>query len=80
MTLTPTFSSDVTEYTATTSNATNKVTATATDADAEIEIKLGDVTVTNGGNATWEEGENELKITVSEYGGSTVYTVTVTAE
>lgn len=80
MTLTPTFSSDVTEYTATTSNASNKVTATATDPDATIVIKNGTTTVTNGGNASWEEGENTLTVTVSEYGGSTVYTVTVTAE
>lgn len=80
MTLTPTFASDVTEYTATTSNASNKVTATATDADATIVIKNGTTTVTNGGNATWTEGENTLTVTVSEYGGETVYTVTVTAE
>ena len=69
----------MTEYTATTSNATNKVTAAATDADAEITIMLGETEITNGGSATWEEGENELTITVSEYGGETVYTVTVTA-
>lgn len=80
MILTPTFASDVTEYTATTSNASNKVTATATDADATIVIKNGTTTVTNGGSATWTEGENTLTITVSEYGGETVYTVTVTAE
>ena len=79
MTLTPTFSSDVTEYTATTSNATNKVTATATDENAEVAIMLGSTAITNGGNATWAEGENELTITVSEYGDETVYTVTVTA-
>ena len=70
----------MTEYTATTSNATNKVTATATDPDATIVIKNGTTTVTNGGNATWAEGENTLTVTVSEYGGETVYTVTVTAE
>lgn len=79
MTLTPTFSSNVTEYTATTSNATNKVTATATDENAEVVIMLGSTAITNGGNATWAEGENELTITVSEYGDETVYTVTVTA-
>lgn len=70
----------MTEYTATTSNATNKVTATATDADAEIEILNGETEVENGSSASWEEGENALTITVSEYGGSTVYTVTVTRE
>ena len=68
----------MTEYAATTTNNTNKVTATATDSEAEIEIKLGSTTITNGGNASWQEGENELTITVSEYGDETVYTVTVT--
>lgn len=68
----------MTEYTATTTNNSNKVTATATDADAEIEIMLGSTEITNGSNATWEEGENELTITVSEYGDDTVYTVVVT--
>ena len=68
----------MTEYTATTANEADKVTATATDADAEIAILLGDTPVENGGNATWTEGENTLTITVSEYGGSTEYTVTVT--
>ena len=41
---------------------------------------LGETEVTNGGNATWEVGENELTVTVAEYGGETVYTVTVTKE
>ena len=68
----------MTEYTATTTNEADKVTATATDADAEIAILLGDTPVTNGGNATWSVGENTLTITVSEYGGETEYTVTVT--
>lgn len=76
--MTPAFASNVTEYTATTTNEADKVTATATDADAEIAILLGETPVTNGGNATWSEGENTLTITVSEYGGETEYTVTVT--
>lgn len=81
MTLTPSFDSDVTEYAATTSNNTNKVTATATYEDAEIAITLNDNTpVTNGGTATWSEGENTLEITVSGGGEETVYTVMVTKE
>lgn len=67
------------EYTATTSNATNKITATPTDADADVEILVGSTEIQNGGTATWTEGENVVTITVSEYGGETVYTVTVTA-
>lgn len=68
------------EYTATTSNATNKVTATPTDDTAEVTIMLGDTEIDNGGSATWAEGENVLEITVSGGGEETVYTVTVTAE
>ena len=79
MTLTPTFASDTLEYTATTTNATNKVTATPTDDTAEVEILLGETEIENGSSATWEEGENVLTITVTGTTSSTVYTVTVTA-
>ena len=68
----------MTAYTATTTNDADKVTATASDSDAEVEIMLGSTEITNGENATWESGENELTITVSEYGAETAYTVTVT--
>ena len=68
----------MTEYAAETSNASNKVTATATDPAAEITIMLGDTEITNGSNASWAEGENELTITVSGGAPDTVYTVTVT--
>lgn len=80
MTLTPTFASDTLEYTATTTNATNKVTATPTDDTAEVEILLGETEIENGSSATWSEGENVLTITVTGTSDSTVYTVTVTAE
>lgn len=80
MTLTPTFASDTLEYTAITTNATNKVTATPTDDTAEVEILLGETEIENGSSATWAEGENVLTITVTGTTDSTVYTVTVTAE
>ena len=67
------------EYTATTENATNKVTATPTDPYADVVIMLGETEITNGTAATWSEGENELTITVSGGAPDTVYTVTVTA-
>ena len=67
------------EYTATTENATNKVTATPTDDTAEVTIMLGETEIDNGSSATWEEGENELVITVTGTVDETVYTVTVTA-
>lgn len=80
MTLTPTFSGSVTAYTATTSNASNKVTATPTDEDATVEILLGETEIENATNATWETGENTLTITVTNGTSETVYTVTVTKE
>ena len=67
------------EYTATTTNATNKVTATPTDGTAEVTIMLGETEIDNGSSATWEEGENELVITVTGTTDKTVYTVMVTA-
>ena len=81
MVLDPTFDSDTGEYTATTSNEADKVTATPTAQGVDIEILLGETEIQNGSNATWSEGENVLTITVSCEGGEdTVYTVTVTAE
>lgn len=70
------------EYTATTTNDADKVTATAAyPDDAEIAIVLGDsTTVTNGSNATWEDGSNTLTITVTAGTDELVYTVTVTKE
>ena len=67
------------EYTATTENATNKITATPTDDTAEVVIEVNDVEIENGTSATWTEGENEVVVTVSGNAPSTVYTVTVTA-
>ena len=78
MTLDPTFNSAVVEYTATTTNDADKVTATATDENAEVVIMLGETEVENGGDATWADGENELTITVTNETASKEYTVTVT--
>lgn len=69
----------MTEYSAATTNATNKVTAVATDEDATIAITVNDEPLENGSSATWEDGENTVEITVSKEGAtSTTYTVTVT--
>lgn len=78
LTLDPVFDPDVTEYEASTSNATNKVTAVATDEDAEIVIELNGVEMDNETSATWETGENTLTITVTNGDEEEVYTVTVT--
>lgn len=78
LTLTPTFDSDTTEYTATTTNATNTVTATPEDDKATVTILNGEAAVTNGSAATWAEGANTLTVTVKNGTVQKVYTVTVT--
>lgn len=68
----------MTEYTATTSNATNTVTATPEDDNAEVTVLNGDAEVANGFAATWAVGENVLTITVKNGTAEKVYTVNVT--
>lgn len=76
LTLTPEFDPDVTEYAASTSNATNTVTATPEAEGASVTMKLSGSTVTSP--VTWETGENELTIEVTNGDVSKTYTVTVT--
>lgn len=80
LTLDPAFDSAVVEYTATTENEADTVTATATDEKAEIAIMLGETEIANGGSAAWAAGENALTITVTNETASKAYTVTVTKE
>lgn len=86
LTLSPAFDSETLEYTVTTTDATNKVTATTDDPSAVIAIVLTNseeeegVTVANGTAATWASGENVLTITVTDGASKTVYVVTVTKE
>lgn len=75
--LVPPFNPGVREYTATTSNATNTVTATATDSSTVV-IKNGSTTVTSGSAATWNTGENTLTVTATKSGVTTTYKVIVT--
>lgn len=75
--LSPSFDAGIRNYTATTSNATNTVTATGADG-ATVVIKNGSTTVTSGSSATWEAGENTLTITATKSGLTTTYTVKVT--
>jgi hypothetical protein len=82
LTLTPTFDSDVLEYTATTTNASNKITATATDPTAVISINLDGTAINNETSPTWASGDNIVTITVTDENttedSETVYVVTVT--
>lgn len=78
LTITPTFDPEVTEYTATTTNSTNKITATPADETAEVAIESDDATIAADGTATWAAGANEVTITVTKGDLERVYTVTVT--
>ena len=78
LTLTPAFNKSVFVYTASTTNATNTVTAVAKDGDATIEILNGSTPVTNGTAATWADGENILTINVTSGEETETYTITVT--
>ena len=80
LSLTPSFDPDVTEYTATTSNDTNKVTATPADETATVKILVGETEIENASSATWQVGENTVTITITDGTVSKVYTVTVTKE
>lgn len=77
-TLSPTFAAATKSYTATTTSATNKISAAPKSKTATVEIKLGDTIIANGGNATWADGSNTLTIKVIDQGKTETYTVTVT--
>ena len=76
--MTPAFDPDVTEYSVSTTNATNTVTATAAYEDATIQILNGETPVNNGSAATWSDGVNILTIKVINGTVEKTYTVTVT--
>ena len=76
--ITPAFDPRVDTYAVTTTNASDRVTAIAQDSTATIAIDNGGTTVTNGNTASWSAGENELTITVTNGGNTSIYTVIVT--
>lgn len=78
--LTPAFSASVTEYAATTTNATNTVSAAANDLSATVAITVNDEPISSGSAATLETGENEVKIVVTNGSTTKTYTVAVTKE
>lgn len=79
LSLTPAFDSAVTTYTASTSNATNTVTAVPADAGAEIHVFVNEAEMDNGTAAAWQEGSNTVKVEVAAADGiaKKSYTVTV---
>lgn len=80
LSLSPEFDPDVTTYAATTTNATNTVTAKAEDPRAAIEIKNGETVVANGTAAAWSTRANTLTVKVTNGSATKTYTVTVTKE
>ena len=77
LTLSPTFNSAVTEYTVSTSNATNAVSATASSG-ATATIKANGTTIDSGDSVSWNTGTNTVVVVVTQDTGSKTYTVTVT--
>lgn len=77
--LTPSFNPTVTSYTASTTAASNTVTATAQDSDhATVVIKNGSTTVTSGEPAEWGAGANAVTVTVTNGGYAKTYNINVT--
>lgn len=84
--LSPDFEADETTYTASTTNAKDKLSVTTTDPNAEVTVKLGSTAITAGTDGkyefTWSEGSNTVTVKVTNgYQGEvdTTYTITVTA-
>ena len=82
-TLSPTFASGTTSYTASVSNATNSITVTPTVSDATATVTVNGITVTSGsasGSIALSVGSNTITTVVTAQDGSTTktYTVTVT--
>ena len=76
--LSPAFAAGTTTYTASTSNASDTVSATGADG-ATVAITVNSTAHTSGTAATWNSGSNTVSITASKSGlTSTTYTVTVT--
>ena len=80
LSLTPAFGKNTVSYTATTTNATNTITAVPSDAAAALKVTVNDVAVDNGTAATWQTGSNTVKVLVTAPDGEATktYTVTVT--
>ena len=80
-TLTPVFASDTLAYAATTTDASNIVSAIASPEGAVITATLNTVPVADlTSGLVWDNGENTLVITVTSGEEDTVYTITVTKE
>ena len=77
ITLTPAFNAGTLSYMASTSNATNTVTATPADGATAV-IKVNGSTVQSGSSVSWTTGSNTVTVTVTKGSSTKTYTVTVT--
>lgn len=77
-TLVPTFDPDVYSYEVETSNATNTVTATPEDSGAAVVITVNGSSISSGSSVSWQEGENEVVVVVSNGGSKRRYEISVT--
>ena len=75
--LTPAFAVGTDTYTATTSNASDVLSAVPT-MGSTLKIKLAGKTLQNGAPAYWSDGTNVVTITVVNGANTKTYTVTVT--
>ena len=78
LSLSPSFDSTTTDYTASTTDASNNIKAVADDPDATVAITVDGTAHENDTAYTWSSGENVVEITVTNESNSKVYTVTVT--
>lgn len=78
LTLTPEFSADVLEYTATTTNDSDIITATATDDASTVAVIVNKRGISSGNGVAWVDGKNQVLVEVNNGDSSTTYTVTVT--
>lgn len=80
LTLSPVFAAATLSYTASTTNATNTVSAVPSNAGAAVTVTVNGKEIDNGTAATWQSGENTVNVKVTAEDGSTTktYAVTVT--
>lgn len=78
LTLDPAFDADVITYTASTTNASDTVSATAAEG-VTVTIEANGTAIDSGDEVTWTPGDNTVTITASNGVDTKTYTVTVSA-
>lgn len=76
--LSPAFNKSTHSYTATTTNATNTITAIPVDDEATVEILVNGSAIANAAQATWNDGENTVVINITSGTDTESYSILVT--